>query len=60
MYARVYSTPDGHLRYLFLSCDVEVSYVSNHQKQALVNAIILCLLPHPERSPIEVGEAASA
>ena len=38
-HARVHYTPMGIYCYLFLSCDVEVSYVSNHQKQALVNAI---------------------
>ena len=39
LYARVYSTPNEHLRYLFLNNKFEVSQVPNDQKQALVNAI---------------------
>jgi len=41
LYARVYSTPNGHLRYLFLNNKFEVSQVPNDQKQALVNALIM-------------------
>ena len=54
LYARVYSTPDGHLRYLFSSFKFEVSQVPNGQKQALVNAIkYVCSLTlwHPCRHP---------
>ena len=38
-YAQVYYTPMGIYHYLLLNITFESSYVSNDQKQALVNAI---------------------
>ncbi len=45
-----YYTPMGIYHYLLLRTKFEVSQVPNHQKQALVNAIKICLLPHPVMS----------
>ena len=49
-YTRVYNTPMSIYCYLFSSFKFEVSQVPNGQKQALVNAIKLCLRPHPVTS----------
>ena len=59
-YTRAYYTPMSIYCYLFSSFKFEVSQVPNGQKQALVNAIKYVCALTPERSPIEVGEAASA
>ena len=46
----IYYTPMSIYCYLFSSFKFEVSQVPNGQKQALVNALKICLLPHPVTS----------